>query len=246
MSRRRGVPGMLLALVLGGLLAQAAGCSRIGEIRWLETDQRMLEAIARHSQGLRNVEGTGVITLEYRGQRADVPFRLRLGPDALVQLDAEIAPATLPGLGRLTVVSDDTGTHIYGSRALRDLVEARLRPAALRALVVSLVGGGNLLAGWLGSNGCVIGKSTACLGLDVSLNLNRDRRAVERWEISDKTGKFGLSGLVYAWDGDGPLPRTVRCVIHPEEIVLTVRFDDAGLVEQGTPAGNFAGDTALQ
>jgi hypothetical protein len=245
MSQRGGGKVILLALVLGGLLAEATGCSRISEMGWLQTDRRMLETIARRSQALRDVEGKGVVRFEYQGQRVDVPFRVRLGPDALVQIDAEIALAALPGLGRLTVVSDDSGTQIYGSRDLRELARANVRPAALRALVLSLFGGGDLLVGWLGSTGCVIDRSTTCLGLEVSLGLDRERRAIERWEISDKTGKFGFSGLVYAWDSAGPLPRTVRGVIQPQGIVLTVRFDEVGLVHQGTPAGNFTMDAAL-
>ena len=246
MSQCGGVRVMLLALALGGLLAGATGCSSVSEISWLQTDRRMLETIARHSQLLRDVEGKGVVRIEYQGERADVPFRVRLGPDALVQVDAEIALAARPAVGRLTLVSDDSGTQIYGSQGLQDLARANVRPAALRALVLSLFGGGDILVGWLESNGCVIAKLTACLGLEVRLSLDRDRRAIERWEISDKTGKFGFSGLIYAWDSGSPLPRIVRGVIHPQEIVLTVRFDEVGLVDQGVPAGNFTMDAALQ
>jgi hypothetical protein len=206
----------------------------------------MLETISRHSRRLAGVEGKGVVTFEYRGQRGDVPFRVLVGPAGLVQVDAEIAPTARPGLGRLKVVSDDNGTQIYGSQEIRDFAARAMRPAALRALVLSLFGGGNLVVGWLGSNGCMIRQSTTCQGLDVRLSLDRARRAIEKWEINDKTSKFGFSGLVYAWERSGSRPRVVKGVIHPQEITLTVTFDEAGLAWNDASVGNFIWDTALQ
>lgn len=237
---------LLVVLMLGNLAVQAAGCTRITEISWLETDRRMLEGIGRRPEHLTGVEGKGVIRLEHRGRRLDVPFRVRLGPQGLVQLDAEVAFGVLPGLGRLTVVSDDNGTEIYGSKSLADLAKANLRPAALRAVVLSLVGGGDLLVGWVESNGCMVGRAMNCLGLGLTLDLNRERRSVESWEISDKSGKLDLSGRVAAWGGPGELPRTIRCIVHPQELVVTTRYDQIGLADIGNPAGNFVGDTALE
>jgi hypothetical protein len=235
-----------MVLVLAALAASAGGCSRISDIAWLQTDRQMLEWIARHSQALKDIEARGVIRFEYGGRSGEVPFRVRIGPEAVVQLDAEIAPSALPRLGRLTVVSDASGTQIYGSDVLEDLARANLRPAALRALVLSLCGGGDLLIGWLASVGCVIGKSMSCQGLEVSLNLDRERRAIEKWQVNDKSGKFGLTGLIYAWDGAGSHPRVVTGVIHPAEIKVTVTFNEPGVAYRGIPAGNFGVETALQ
>jgi hypothetical protein len=237
------------------LAALALGCSRIADIGWLQTDQQMLDSIARRALALTNVEGSGTVRVEYHGSTLDLPFRLRLGPQAAIQVDAEIPGSVVPGRGRVTLVSDGRGTQIYGVAGLDDLVEGTVRQATFRALVLSLLGGGDLLAAWVRANGCRVDRLAACSGLDLELWLNREERSIDRWEVEDKTGKSGFSGLVHARESAGPLPRVVTAVVHPQEIAVTVRFDDVGLVrgepDGGPPAGdakagNFAGEKALQ
>ncbi len=236
----RGIKNILVGvgLVLGlcSWLVQTTGCSQVSHLRKAQSEQRMLEAIAKRVNALETIEGRGTVRVEYHDERIDVPFGLRLSGHALLEIDAEISSGLFPGLGKISIVSDDNETLVYAGMGIVNLAKSDTMQTALRALLLSLFGGGDLLVFWLRSNGCELARSTTCSGLDLEFTVNREYRSVEKWAIKDRAGRASFDGLVYAWNGGGPLPRIVTGVVHPQEIAVTVEYEEIGLVLKG-PSG---------
>ena len=229
--------GRATALGVACLLLVVAGCSQISNLSVMQSDQRILKEIAGRIQAMGNIEGKGTVRLESRDQTIDIPFSVRFTRDAVLEIDAEISTALLPGLGKVTVVSDATKTLVYAGAGVINPVETREEQTALRALLLSVFGGGDMLAFWAAGNRCDLASKIHCSGLDIELKLNREYRSVERWTIKEQSGRVSFSGLVYAFDGGGPLPRIITGIVHPQEIAVTIKYDEIGLVSAGPAFG---------
>jgi len=227
----------LTVLGLAWLALVAGGCSQISNLSVMQSDQRILKEIAGRIQAMGNIEGKGTVRLESRDQTIDIPFSVRFTRDAVLEIDAEISTALLPGLGKVTVVSDATKTLVYAGAGVINPVETREEQTALRALLLSAFGGGDMLAFWAAGNRCDLASKIHCSGLDIELKLNRESRSVERWAIKEQSGRVSFSGLVYALNGGGPLPRIITGIVHPQEIAVTVKYDEIGLASAGSAIG---------
>jgi len=113
----------------------------------------------------------------------------------------------------------------------------------LRPMLLSIFGGGDMVVYWLVSNGCPVSSKTACSGLEIGLGVSRDHRSVERWTLKDKDRKISFNGYVLEWDTEGRFPRIVNGMFHPQEISVTVTFDQ---VHVALGPGNFIKGSGLE
>jgi hypothetical protein len=218
------------ALVLAGCIACATSCSHISRLPGIQTEGRMLGEIADRVQARGAIEGRGTVRIEYQDEKMEVPFSLRLADDGALQIDAQVSTGLFPGLGKVTVLSDNTRTLVYTALGLVTVAEADSLQRALRAVLLSAFGGGDLLVAWLRSNGCQLRGRTTCTGLDIELTVDYAHRSIERWTIKDRAKGVSFAGLVYEWSDDASPPRVVTGIVHPREIAITVAYDEISLV----------------
>lgn len=236
--------GARAAIVAAAFFCAAwQGCGRLTPLTRAHSEGEILASVKERMQALEIIEGRGTLVLEYRDQTLEVPFGLRAAGNGLVEIEADVSSGFWPGLGRVEIVSDPTETVIYAGGAPLDASEYRKLGPMLRPMLLSTFGGGEMVVHWLVSNGCDVKLKTECSGLEVGLGVSLDHRSIERWTLKDRDRGISFNGYVFAWDTDSVFPRIVTGMFHPQEISVTVRFDQ---VHVARSPGNFIQTSGLE
>jgi hypothetical protein len=231
--------GMLM-VALTSLSLLAGGCSQIAEFRQVRGEEQALEELTERMRRFEKIAGRGTLVVEHRSSSLSMPFELRLAGSGKLEVELEVSPGLWPGMGKLRIVSDSRSTEIYSDGRRVDFAEADTLGQVLHPLLLSVFGGGDMLARWLVTNGCTPRRKTLCCGLEVDLRVSREKGSVERWTVKDRYRKASFTGFVYSWSKAGPFPRVLSGMIHPYEIGVTVEYGEMGL------AGNFIQDPRFQ
>jgi hypothetical protein len=229
-----------LVVLLSALAALPAGCSRIADVRQARAERRTLEEVARRMRSLERIEGGGHLEVQYAGSTLTFPFVFRLVRGGALEVETETLQQPWSELGRVRLVSDARGTCFFGAGEPRQLPCADSLGVLLRPLLLSLFGGGDALVHWLVASRCDPEPETRCSGLEVSLRMSSRRKSVERWTIRDPVRGVAFTGFVHSWSAARAFPTIITGMIHPYEIGVSVRYEEAGLAEAG-PAVKKAG-----
>jgi len=240
---KRGMAGAA-AIVAGlALLCLGAGCGSLAHLGRAHAEEEILANVKERMRALEMIEGKGTLVLEYGDQTLQVPFGLRASGTGLLEVEADVSSGFWPGLGRVEIVSDPTETIIYAGGAPLDGSEYRKLGPMLRPMLLSIFGGGEMVVLWLVSNGCDVGLKTECCGIQVGLGVSSEHRSIERWTLKDRSREISFNGYVLAWDGEGGVPRIVTGMFHPQEVSVTVEFDQ---VHVASGSGNFIETSGLK
>lgn len=220
---RASVVGMSVCLVL-----LASGCSQLDRLQRYASDDSMLEYIAERTPKGGKAEGIGTIRIEYEGGHVELPFAMEMGRNGLLEVEADVGPGFLPGFGRMAIISDEKDTAVYSEgRRMQPAPYDSLGPA-LRPILLSLFGGGDMLLRWLVLKGCRPGRRSVCGGLRVGFTIDRNRGSVGRWTVRDPVRGVSFNGFVETWDSSGNGVWVVGGMLHPYEVGISVRYARLG------------------
>ena len=224
MNRKRAKTRWLVA----GLLMLSAwlvpGCAgRSGPVSQ-QTYADVLPDIMSRRAGFTGFTAEGTIAASREGESYKLPFSLTVSSDLRIEVKGEISYFLLPFSGQFRLVSDDEATLLYADNGIYDLAQDPDSQAALRAFILSLVGGGDWLVWWLADSGCEVEWGTICRGVQIKLEPDSRLSAISRWVVGTSDGKAAFEAVAGERDPGTLRVKTFTGTLHPQDIAVSVTY----------------------
>jgi hypothetical protein len=219
-------PVVLRLTFVPGLVALAmwCGCARMPEPAATAGTEALKEVIARRGV-FEGWEGSATVSVKHQSESFSIPVDVAVSRDLRLEVTGEISHFLLPFQGGFRLVNDEESTLLYTDAGVFDLGDMPgAGGAAMRGFLLSLAGGGDLLAWWVAERGCEVGSQTSCAGLKIELEPHAKLPSIETWVIEDKNeGRIFRAG-VSEYDMGTLVPRTMKGTLYPEEITIFVEY----------------------
>jgi hypothetical protein len=121
-------------------------------------------------------------------------------------------------------VSDAEMTLLYTDAGVFDLAMEPDAKPGIRAFLLSLAGGGDLLLWWLAERDCDPALDSACEGLEIEVEPHDTVPSVAVWEISEPDEGISFKARVKEYQPGTLLPRIIAGTLYPDETTVYLKY----------------------
>ncbi len=221
--------GALAAALL--MLALVAGCSRLPARSAVRPEA--LEQVMARRQGFKGFQAQGSLTLEHKADVLSIPLEITVTEDLVLEARGEISHFLLPFDGEVRLVSDEVSTLLHTNVGTYDLATDPEAQPAVRAFLLSLAGGGDLLLWWLAGRDCDLSAKSQCGGLEIELVPHDRLPSISGWEMRERSRGATFKARVDEYEPGTVVPRLVTGILYPREIAVSLNYTEISLSQGG-------------